>query len=125
MRTGLAYTSARILLFIVALVLLYLAGARGILLLALAIAVSALASYVLLSKQRDVMAGALQRKMSRVTNKATEFRSRLEEGASSEDEDAPAAGSEPAPGPAGSEPGPAEPEPVAGSEPAPKDQQVR
>ena len=89
MRTGLAYTSARILLFIVAMVLLYLAGARGILLLALAVAVSALASNVLLSKQRDAMAGALQRRMSRVTDKAAEFRSRLEEGASSEDEDAP------------------------------------
>lgn len=90
MRTGLAYTSARILLLVIALVLLYLAGARGFLLLALAAVVSMLASYVLLSKQRDVMAGALQRKMSRVTGKAAEFRSRLEEGASSEDEDAPA-----------------------------------
>jgi hypothetical protein len=107
MRTGLAYTSARILLFVVATLLLYLAGARGILLLALAVVVSALASYVLLSKQRDVMAGALQRRMSRVTDKATEFRSRLEEGASSEDEDAPAAGPEPAP--------------AAGPEPASKD----
>jgi hypothetical protein len=96
MRTGLAYTSARILLFVVATGLLYWAGARGILLLALAVVVSALASYVLLSKQRDVMAGALQRKMSRVTDKTAEFRSRLEEGASSEDEDAPAAGPEPA-----------------------------
>jgi hypothetical protein len=107
MRTGLAYTSARILLFVVATLLLYLAGARGILLLVLAVVVSALASYVLLSKQRDVVAGALQRRMSRVTDKATEFRSRLEEGASSEDEDAPAAGSEPAP--------------AAGPEPASKD----
>jgi UPF0716 family protein affecting phage T7 exclusion len=86
MRTGLAYTSARILLFVAATGLLYLAGARGILLLALAVLVSALASYILLSKQRDAMAGALQRRLSRVTDKATEFRSRLEEGTSSEDE---------------------------------------
>ena len=90
MRTGLVYTSARILLLVIALVLLYWVGARGILLLALAVAVSALASYVLLSKQRDVLASALQRKMSRATDKAAEFRSRLEEGASSEDEDTPA-----------------------------------
>jgi hypothetical protein len=112
MRTGLAYTSARILLFIIAMVVLYLAGARGILLLALAVIVSALASYVLLSKQRDIMAGALQRKMSRATGKVTELRTRLEEGASSEDEDAPAPAPAPAPA-AGTEP-----------EPAPKDQPV-
>jgi hypothetical protein len=107
MRTGLAYTSARILLLVVAIVLLYLAGARGILLLVLAVIVSALASYVLLYKQRDIMAGALQRRMSRVTDKAAEFRSRLEEGASSEDEDEgedppapdPAAGADPDPAP--------------------------
>jgi hypothetical protein len=111
MRTGLAYTSARILLLVIAMVLLYLAGARGILLVALAVIVSALASYVLLSRQRDVLAAALQRKMSRATDKAAEFRSRLEEGASSEDEDegTPAAG----------------PEPAAGAEPESKDQPVR
>jgi hypothetical protein len=113
MRTGLAYTSARILLLVIAIVLLYLAGARGILLLVLAVAVSALASYVLLSKQRDIMAGALQRRMGRVTNKAAEFRSRLEEGASSEDELEEGASS-------GDEDGPA-----ADPEPAAKDQPVR
>lgn len=85
MRTGLAYTSARILLLVVALVLLYLAGARGFLLLALAFVISALASYVLLSKQREVMAGALNRRLSRVTAKAAEFRERLEEGTAAED----------------------------------------
>ncbi len=85
MRTGLAYTAARILLLVVALVLLYLAGARGFLLLALAFVISALASYVLLSKQREVMAGALNRRLSRVTAKAAEFRERLEEGTAAED----------------------------------------
>ncbi len=85
MRTGLAYTSARILLLVAALVLLYLAGARGFLLLALAFVISALASYVLLSKQREVMAGALNRRLSRVTAKAAEFRERLEEGTAAED----------------------------------------
>jgi hypothetical protein len=87
MRTGLAYTSARILLLVLAVVLLYLAGARGFLLLALAFVISALASYVLLSKQRETMAGALNRRLNRVSAKATEFRERLEEGAAAEDPD--------------------------------------
>ncbi len=88
MRTGLAYTSARILLLVISLVLLYLAGARGFLLLALAFLVSALASYILLSKQREAMAGALNRRLGKVTNKATEFRERLQDGAAAEDDDA-------------------------------------
>jgi hypothetical protein len=85
MRTGLAYTSARILLLIIAMGALYLAGARGILLLALAFVVSALASYVLLSRQRDAMSGALNRRLSKVGRRAADFRSRLEEGAAAED----------------------------------------
>jgi Protein of unknown function (DUF4229) len=89
MRTGLAYTSARILLLVITVVVLYLVGARGFLLLALAFVISALASYVLLSKQREVMAGALNRRLSRVTAKATEFRERIEEGAAAEDPEAP------------------------------------
>jgi Protein of unknown function (DUF4229) len=87
MRTGLAYTSARILLLVVAIILLYLVGARGIVLLALAFVVSALASYVLLSKQRDVMSGALNRRLNRVGRKAAEFRARIDEGAAAEDAD--------------------------------------
>ena len=87
MRTTLAYTSARILIFVVATVLLYLAGARGFLLLALAFLVSALASFILLSKQRDIMAGALANRMSRRRARAGGFRARLEEGAQAEDED--------------------------------------
>jgi Protein of unknown function (DUF4229) len=85
MRTGLAYTSARILLLVVSVVLLYLAGARGFLLLALAFVISALASYVLLSRQRETMAGALNRRLGRMTAKATEFRERLEDGTTAED----------------------------------------
>ncbi len=88
MRTGLAYTSARILFLVIALVLLYVVGARGILLLALAFVISALASYVLLSRQRDVLAGALNRRLSRVTSKAAELRERLDEGAAAEDDPA-------------------------------------
>ena len=86
MRTGLAYTSARILLLVVSLLLLYVAGARGFLLLALAFVVSALASYVLLSRQREIMAGALNRRLSKMTSKAAEFRGRIEDGAAVEDE---------------------------------------
>jgi len=89
MRTGLAYTSARILLLVISVVLLYLAGARGFLLLALAFVISALASYVLLSRQRETMAGALNRRLGRMTAKATEFRERLEDGAAAEDPDVP------------------------------------
>lgn len=86
MRTGLVYTSARILLFVLALVLLRLAGVGGLLMFALALVISALASYVLLSRQREVLAGALNRRLGRVTAKATEFRERIDEGAAAEDD---------------------------------------
>jgi hypothetical protein len=92
MRATLAYTCARILLLVVSVVLLYLVGARGLLLLALACLVSGIASFVLLSRQRDVMSGAL---MARIRSgprrsgqgRASGFRARLEEGARSEDDD--------------------------------------
>jgi hypothetical protein len=87
MRTGLAYTSARILLLAVAIFLLYLVGARGIVLLGLAFVVSALASYVLLYRQRDMMSDALNRRLNRVGRKAAEFRARIDEGAAAEDVD--------------------------------------
>lgn len=91
MRTGIAYTCARILLLLAALVLLDLAGARGLLLIVLACVVSALASYVLLAKQRDAMSAVLNRRLSGVGRRAAEFRARLEEGAAAEDtpDDAP------------------------------------
>lgn len=94
MRSGLAYSSARILLLVGALVLLYLCGARGIVLLALAFLVSALASYVLLSRQRDAMSGALARRLAKKAAKrerkprkrwGAEIRARLEEGTRAED----------------------------------------
>jgi Mn2+/Fe2+ NRAMP family transporter len=85
MRATLAYTSARIVLLLVSAVLLYLAGARGLLLLGLAFVVSGIASFVLLSRQRDIMSGALR---GRLQNRRTSgFRARLEEGARGEDED--------------------------------------
>jgi cell division protein FtsW (lipid II flippase) len=80
MRATLAYTSARILLFIVAAGLLYLAGVRGILVLILALVVSALASYVVLSPQRDKMSEALDKRIRT-------FRERIDEGTESEDDD--------------------------------------
>jgi Mn2+/Fe2+ NRAMP family transporter len=79
MRATLAYTAARILLFAVALGLIYLAGARGVLLLALALLASGVASYVLLSRMRDTMAGAITRRIDSV-------RSRLDEGSRAEDD---------------------------------------
>jgi hypothetical protein len=87
MRTTLAYTSARILLLVVAIILLYLVGARGLLLLALACVVSGIASFVLLSRQRDVMSGALMSRIKTGRRRAAGFRARLEDGARAEDED--------------------------------------
>ena len=85
MRPTLAYTSARILLLVVAMVLLYLAGARGLLLLALAFVVSGILSFVLLSRQRDVMSGAVMTRLRRGRARAADFRARLEEGTRAED----------------------------------------
>jgi hypothetical protein len=79
MRATLAYTAVRFLLFAAAVGLLYLAGARGLLLLALALLVSGAASYVLLSRMRDAMAGAINRRIESV-------RSRIDEGARTEDD---------------------------------------
>ena len=74
MRATLAYTSARIVLLVVSTVLLYLAGARGLLL--LAFVMSGILSFVLPSRQRDVMSGAL---MARLKNQR--------QGVRAEDED--------------------------------------
>ena len=87
MRATLAYTSARIVLLVVSVVLLYLVGARGLLLLALAFVVSGIASFVLLSRQRDVMSGALMARLKGRRPRSPGFRARLEEGARAEDED--------------------------------------
>ncbi|HTR95759.1 MAG TPA: DUF4229 domain-containing protein [Trebonia sp.] len=87
----LAYTSARILIFGCAVILLYVAGARGILLLFLGLVISALASYILLNRQRQLIADKLNGRLGRVgakaTAKASEFRGRLEEGTKAEDEE--------------------------------------
>ena len=85
MRATLAYTSARIVLLVVSAVLLYLVGARGLLLLALAFVVSGIASFVLLSRQRDVMSGALMARIRTGQRRTGRFRARLEEGARAEE----------------------------------------
>jgi uncharacterized protein (DUF58 family) len=87
MRATLAYTSARILLLVVSVILLYLIGARGLLLLALAFLVSGIASFVLLSRQRDVMSSALMGRIRSGQRRAAGFRARIEEGAQAEDDD--------------------------------------
>jgi Protein of unknown function (DUF4229) len=80
MRATLAYSTARLLLFAVMLGLLYLVGARGLLLAGLALAISGIISLVLLSPQRDAMSGA-------ITSKISQFRQRLDEGTRAEDDD--------------------------------------
>ena len=80
MRATIAYTAARILLFVAAAGLIYLAGARGLLLLGLALLVSGAASYILLTRQRVAMAGALSRRLGSV-------RDRLDAGTRAEDQD--------------------------------------
>jgi Protein of unknown function (DUF4229) len=87
MRATLAYTSARILLLVASLILLYLVGARGLLLLVLAFLVSGILSYVLLARQRDRLSGALSTRLRNGRQRAAGFRTRLERGAQAEDED--------------------------------------
>ncbi len=80
MRATLAYTISRILLFAVVLGVLYLVHVRGLLLLGLAVLVSGLISFVLLSRQRDAMSGA-------ITSRIGSFRQRLDEGTRAEDDE--------------------------------------
>jgi Mn2+/Fe2+ NRAMP family transporter len=80
MRAMALYTSMRLLLFVVCFGLIYLAGARAFLLLALALVSSGIVSYVVLSRQRDAMSGAL-------VSTLRGFRERLNAGTSSEDQD--------------------------------------
>jgi hypothetical protein len=84
----LAYTSARILMFGCAVILLYVAGARGVLLLGLGLVISAIASYILLNKQRTLIADKLNGRLSKAGAHVTELRDRLEEGSKAEDAEA-------------------------------------
>jgi Mn2+/Fe2+ NRAMP family transporter len=87
MRPALTYTSARILLFVATLGLLYLTGARGLLLLALALLASGILSYVLLSRQRDAMSSKLTGRLTSTRARIQEFGSRIDEGTKAEDQD--------------------------------------
>lgn len=78
MRATFAYTAARIMLFVAAVGVLYLIGARSWLLILLALVVSGVVSLLLLSRQRDAMSGA-------ITSRITSFRQRLDEGTRRED----------------------------------------
>ena len=75
----LGYTVLRVLLFAGVALVLALVGARGLLLLALAILISGLVSFPLLSGRRDAMSAAL-------TERSGRMRARLDRGAASEDE---------------------------------------
>ncbi|GAA1994149.1 hypothetical protein GCM10009799_20260 [Nocardiopsis rhodophaea] len=81
MRSVLAYTASRLLLFAVALGVLYLLGARDFLALALAFLISGLVSYVLLSKQRDAMSAVVADGLAKMRGMGE----RIEAGASKED----------------------------------------
>ena len=80
MHATFAYTTARILLFAVVVGLLYIVGARGLVLVALALLISGVVSFIVLSRQREAMSGAI---VSRISN----FRQRLDEGTRAEDDD--------------------------------------
>ena len=80
MRSTIAYTTARILLFVAVTALLYLVGARGLLLLGAAVLISGIVSYVVLSRQRDAMSSA-------ITSRVQSFRGRLDAGTRTEDDD--------------------------------------
>ncbi|WP_067971450.1 DUF4229 domain-containing protein [Nocardiopsis trehalosi] len=81
MRSVLAYTAARLLLFAVAFGVVYLLGARAFLALALAFLISGMVSYVLLSSQRDAMSAAVAGGLARMRGVGA----RLEAGAAKED----------------------------------------
>lgn len=80
MRATLSYTVLRLGLFVVAFGLLYLAGARSLLLLGGAILISGVISYFALSAQRSAMSGAISRRV-------TSFRDQLDAGTRAEDKD--------------------------------------
>jgi hypothetical protein len=87
MRPVLAYSLARLGLFLAALLLLYLIGARGLLLVALALLVSGIISFVVLSTHRDAMSSSLSGRFRGMRTRFGQFGSRLDEGSKAEDED--------------------------------------
>lgn len=80
MRATLFYSVLRLGLFAVAFLVLYIAGARSLLLLGGAILISGVISYFLLTRQRMAMSEGISRKV-------TDFRQRLDAGTRAEDDD--------------------------------------
>jgi len=80
MRATLSYTVLRLGLFVVVFLLLYLAGARSVLLLAGAILISGLISYFLLNRQRMAMSSVISKRV-------TSFKERLDAGTRAEDDE--------------------------------------
>jgi hypothetical protein len=76
MRSVLAYSAARVVLFLATAGVLYLLGARGLLLLALAVLVSGLISFVLLARQRDSMSAVVSENIRDKRRRFDEARSR-------------------------------------------------
>ncbi len=80
MRSVLVYTLARAVLLAATAGVLFLVGARGFLLLGLAILISGVISFVLLSRQRDAVSTS-------VTERAARMSRALAEGSAREDDD--------------------------------------
>ncbi len=80
MRATASYTIMRLLLFFVVLFLVYFTGIRGLALPGIALLISGILSFIVLSRQRDAMSGAL-------TSRMRGFRERLDAGTSAEDDD--------------------------------------
>lgn len=87
MRATLMYTMLRFLLFIVVFIGLYVAGARSLLLVGLAIVISGVLSYFLLTSQRVAMSGAIVKRVSGFRTRLSGFGQRLDAGASREDDE--------------------------------------
>ena len=87
MRTVAVYTLSRLALFAATFGVLYLLGARGLLAIALAVLISGLISFVLLSRQRDALSGSVIGVVRRTRERTREFSARLDEGAAAEDDD--------------------------------------
>jgi uncharacterized protein DUF4229 len=68
------YTGSRLVVFVGTLAVLYAVGLRGFLVLIAALALSGIASYVLLRRQRDVFAAAIE---ARVTQRRAAHEARL------------------------------------------------
>ena len=129
MKAFLLYTSLRLALFVGVAGILYLLGMRDLLLLAVALVVSGLVSFALLSGQRDQMSAALAARKAAFDQRNAE-RTAAEDAANDamrEAQEARLAGAaavvpeaDPVPEPADpSAAPPAEPEPLADTEPEP------